>query len=85
MTVYVMVTAYFSGIAYNRRRKIYERLREKRWIGLNVPVSWYTSFEDVSIERAISISREEFVECTRPHTIPLTAIHAGPNKPSALP
>lgn len=88
MSVYVMVTADFPNVDSNERTKIYECLKNKQWIkisdvGRDISTVWYASYkDDVSYEKAISATKDEFVECSKLYTTPKLAIHAGPSKPS---
>lgn len=88
MPLYVMVTADFPDVDSSKRAKIYECLEKKHWtkvsdIGRDISTVWYASFkEGVSYEEAISITKDRFMNCAKPYTIPKLAIHAGPNKPS---
>jgi len=88
MSSYVMVTADFPNVDAGERTKIYECLEKKDWtkvsdIGRDISTVWYASFkEGISYEKAISITKNDFMDCAGPYTTPKLAIHAGPNKPS---
>lgn len=88
MPSYVMVSADFPGVTSDQRTKIYENLKSEKWVkvtevGRDISTVWYASFEDtVSLESAINISKNDFINSSKLYTIPKLVIHAGPNKPT---
>ena len=88
MSLYVMTSADFPGVTSDQRAKIYEYLKNEKWVkvteaGRDVSTVWYALFLDsVSLESAISISKNDFINSSKLYTTPKLVIHAGPNQPT---
>lgn len=85
---YVMVSADFPGVNGEQRKKIYECLKEKKWVkvtepGRDIDTVWYAKFQDTLSEQdCIRITIKDFDDCSKPYCKPKLVIHWGPNKPT---
>ncbi len=83
-----MVSADFPDVTSAQRDKIYECLEKEMWvkytnIGRDISTTWYASFKStIPEERALEISKNDFVNCSKPYTTPKLALHFGNNKPT---
>lgn len=85
---YILVTADFPGIDTEQRNAIYECLEKKHWkkvkeYGRDISTVWHGTFAAGTTEAvAITTTKTDFDNCSKPYCKPKLVIHWGPNKPT---